>query len=132
MHENLEIFRLSGGLARHAAARQELVARNTAHADTPGYRSQDLPAFAESYRSADGAVALQTSRPGHMVGANGAAAAPRIRPVDAPGTTSPNGNTVSLETEMVRAAEVRHTHELALSVYQSALSVLRTSLGRGR
>ena len=48
-----------------------------------------------------------------------------------PGPSAPNGNTVSLETEMVRATEVRHQHEMALSVYQSALGVLRTSLGRG-
>ena len=51
--------------------------------------------------------------------------------VDAPDSQSPNGNTVSLEDEMVKAADVRHQHELALAVYSSALNILRTSLGRG-
>ena len=49
-----------------------------------------------------------------------------IRPV------RPVGNTVSLETEMMKAVEVRHDHEMALSVYQTSLGILRTSLGRGR
>ncbi len=48
------------------------------------------------------------------------------------GQASPNGNTVSLETEMMKATEVRHQHDLALSVYPTSLNILRTALGRGR
>jgi flagellar basal-body rod protein FlgB len=33
---------------------------------------------------------------------------------------------------MMKAAEVRHQHELALSIYQNALGILRTSIGRPR
>ena len=129
MHQTLEIFRLAGGLAGHAAARQDVIARNVAHADTPGYRARDIAPFAESYRDGGAGLAMQATRAGHLA----SAAAP------GPGTTaevaasaSPNGNSVSLEAEMVKATETRHDHELALAVYKSALGILRTSLGRAR
>ena len=41
MFEGLEIFQLAGGVARHAASRQAVVAQNIANADTPGYRARD-------------------------------------------------------------------------------------------
>jgi hypothetical protein len=31
---------------------------------------------------------------------------------------------------MLRAADLRHKHEMALTVYASAMGILRTSLGR--
>ena len=43
---------------------------------------------------------------------------------------APNGNTVSIEYELVRQADAKRQFDLSLSVYQSGLSLLRTSLGR--
>jgi flagellar basal-body rod protein FlgB len=43
---------------------------------------------------------------------------------------SPNGNSVSLETEMVKAADTQREHDLALAVYGKSLDILRASLGR--
>ena len=42
----------------------------------------------------------------------------------------PNGNSVSLETEMLRAVDVQRQHSLALAIYRSGLSVLRTAISR--
>ena len=50
--------------------------------------------------------------------------------VDAGGEPSPNGNTVSIEDELVRQADAKRQFDLSLYVYQSGLSLLRTSLGR--
>jgi flagellar basal-body rod protein FlgB len=126
MFEKLEIMRLAGGLAAHASARQSEVARNVANADTPGYRARDLPSFEEAYRQRL-ETPMRATRPGHLTEGEGGAS---WRPVDAPDAESPNGNTVSLEDQMVRAAEVRHQHDLALGVYSSTLNILRTSIGR--
>ena len=46
------------------------------------------------------------------------------------GMTSPNGNTVSLETEMMKAAQTRGQFDMAVGVYKSALNILKSSLGR--
>jgi len=43
---------------------------------------------------------------------------------------SPNGNTVSLEEQMVLAAETRGNFELAATLYAKHLSLLRTAIGR--
>lgn len=43
---------------------------------------------------------------------------------------TPNGNTVSIETEMMKAVEARHQFDMALNIYRSVSAVVRTSLGR--
>ena len=127
MFDRIEIFQMATGMARHAAMRQALVARNIANADTPGYRARDLPSFAETYRTAP-QLALETRRPGHMRPPAPAGGFGAVEIADDP--ASPNGNTVSLEMEMVRAADIRRQHELALSIYASSLNILRSSIGR--
>jgi len=43
---------------------------------------------------------------------------------------SPNGNTVSLEAEMIRSTELRQQHDMAIGIYQKSLQIMRTSMGR--
>ena len=115
MFENLEIFDLAAARARHAATRQGVIAQNVANADTPGYRAQDIQPFEEIFDRLDpGNRAFDTALERRM---------------NAPGAVSPNGNSVSLEMEMVRSVEAQRSHSRALMVYQSAMTVLRTSLG---
>jgi len=123
---SLEIMRMASGLARHAGDRQDVVARNIANADTPGYRAEDVAPFAELYERGD-TGGLRATRAGHF-GAGETALAASL--VEVGGEASPNGNTVSLEDEMIRSADVRHGHEMATSIYKSSLDILRTSLGR--
>ena len=47
-----------------------------------------------------------------------------------PATTSPDGNTVSLEHEMMRSVSARQQHEMALGIYSMARDVLRATIGR--
>lgn len=129
MFEKLEITRMAQALAAHAGARQTAVAQNIAQADTPGYRAVDLPDFAASYHEADAGMALRATRPGHL-GAVGEG--PEFQVQTVRGAASPDGNTVSVETEMVKAVQVRQEHEMALAIYRSVADVLRTSLGRSR
>lgn len=126
------ILSMARAMTAHATARQTIVARNVAHADTPGYKAADLPDFAEVWRHTPQG-GLRTTRPGHM-GADfgGAGFGPAaLRPrADPRAEKNPNGNTVSLETEMMRAADIRREHELSISIYKSALGLMRASLGR--
>jgi flagellar basal-body rod protein FlgB len=50
----------------------------------------------------------------------------------ASGREAPNGNTVSLEGEMVKSVEARQAHEMALAIYRATSDVVRASLGRSR
>jgi len=109
MFGKLEVTRMAQALAAHAGARQGVIAQNIAHADTPGYRARDLTPFEDTYRAGNRPDAL-------------------VRPV--PGAASPNGNSVSLETEMVKAVDVKQQHDMALSIYRSVSEIIRASLGR--
>ena len=126
MLESLDITRMATALADHAAKRLDLIARNVAQADTPAYKAMDLPDFAQVYGDTEG-QGMRATRPGHLDGA-GTAPEPVAEP--SKGEASPNGNTVSVEREMVKSAMVRQDHEMALAVYRSTQDILRASIGR--
>lgn len=126
MFKNLEMFQTSFDMARHAGARQGVTAANMANADTPGYRAREIAPFAESY-VARGATDLKATRSGHL-GASAATASPRVSFSDA--EPAPNGNSVSIEHEMLKAVEIHREHNRALAIYKHSLDVLRMSIGR--
>lgn len=127
MFDTLEIVRMAAGSARHANLRQTVVAQNIAHANTPGYRAQDIPSFAETVSEGPQAQAMRRTRANHLPGS---AAGFRNAPRAVDGTRGPDGNTVSIETEMMRTAELRMQHDTALAIYRSAISAIRSSLGQ--
>jgi flagellar basal-body rod protein FlgB len=127
---DIAILRLAGSLASYASVRQGVIAENIANADSPGFRARDLVPFAEVFAArAQPAFAPGATRPGHFAFE---AAAPRMamRETHAPGTLNPNGNSVGLEDQMMRAAQVKLQHDLALGVYSKSLAILRAGLGR--
>ncbi|QFT58362.1 flagellar basal body rod protein FlgB [Sulfitobacter sp. THAF37] len=126
MFENLEIFRMSAALARYGGQKQAVIAQNVANADTPGYRARDLPAFDTLYTQRGASAAQKATRAGHMNGAREGQAA--LIPVEAGGQDSPNGNQVSLETEMLKSVEAKRSHDRALAIYKSSLGILRSAI----
>ena len=127
MFEKLEITRMAQALAAHAGARQGAVAQNIAQADTPGYRAMDVADFATAYRDADAGVTMRATRAGHISQTERSL---DLAPRTLRGVASPDGNTVSLESEMVKAVEVRQEHDMALAIYRSVSDIIRASLGR--
>ena len=126
MFNSLEIFQTSYAMARHAGARQAVTAANMANADTPGYRARSIASFADSYAGHD-ASTMRASRTGHL-GSTSISGKPTVQFSDA--ESSPNGNSVSLEQEMINAVEIQREHNRALAIYKHSLDVLRSSIGR--
>jgi flagellar basal-body rod protein FlgB len=126
MFEKLELTRMAQGLAANAGARLGIIAQNVANADTPGYKARDLPDFAETYAAGDG-LAMRATRAHHFGAPDNPAP---VEPIFAGGSASPNGNTVSLEMEMVKSVEARQSHDMALAIYRATSDVIRASLGR--
>ena len=126
MFDDLSITRMAQALAAQSAARLGLIARNVAQADTPGYRAVDLPSFADSYQQAE-PDGMRATRPGHLHSRG-----QMMEPVEqgSGGEMSPNGNTVSLEHEMVKSVDVRQQHDMAMAVYRNTSDIIRASLGR--
>ncbi len=115
MFESLDVRRMAQAYATHAASRQQAISQNVANADTPGYRSRDAIPFADYWNaSLDGSLADRG----------------RLRLDENPATVAPDGNTVSVEYEMMRAVEARQQHEMALGIYSMSRDLMRASLGR--
>ncbi|MEM9970757.1 MAG: FlgB family protein [Pseudomonadota bacterium] len=129
MFDTPDVMRLAQDLARYAGTRQSVIARNIANADTPGFRARDLEDFSEAFTRASRDMMQATTRPGHQTGAPFEA---RWSTVDTGGRPSPNGNTVSLEEEMVRSTRAQSDHTTALTVYKYSLDIMRSAIGRGR
>ena len=128
MFEDLPLIRMASALSRHAGARHRVIAENVANADTPGYRARDVREFAGYVNEA---FAARATRPGHVTASLNAAQRPAIF-VDPSVQPSGNGNSVSLEAEMVRATETQGQHAMAAAIYRKAHELLRLGLGRAR
>jgi flagellar basal-body rod protein FlgB len=132
---------LDSYLGVHATAlklreqRTELLARNLANADTPGYKAQDLD-FRAALAASAGATAadgsLRTTQARHMV-------SPDAQPLDSGGTTaflryrtplapSLDGNTVDAQLEQAAFADNAVRYQATLSMLSAKFRSLMTAL----
>lgn len=117
MPPDLAILRVAGALGRHSAERHSVIAANIANADTPGFRAKDLEAFAD---------AVRRQRQG-----NGSATF-RQQNINALGAASPNGNTVSLDDQMLRAGAASRAGDIAATIFAKTIAMLRAAGARPR
>jgi flagellar basal-body rod protein FlgB len=136
MLEGIDLFRLTGARMAYLAERQKVISQNIANADTPGYRAQDLPGF--SFASAligaqDSAVApplqLAATNPGHLTNATGSDGTAQPSDEAHPYALKPDGNTVSLEEQMVKANDTGAAFDLASTAYAKSVALLRSAIG---
>lgn len=130
MFTNLTILNDAQAMARHAAARQTTVAQNIANADTPDYKARDMMSFSDVMAKGSAKMAMAVSRPGHIGAGSNAALAHSFE--DKTMEASPDGNTVGVETEMLKSIEAERQHSRAITIYQTSMNILRSSIGRGR
>lgn len=111
-----------------ASQRQAVIARNVANASTPDFLPSDMnekkfAAFMK--REAMGGTPAHGLRGGFD--ANGGSQ--RMLETGADGETTPNGNGVNLERQMMKAAENAMDYQQALGLYRKAAGMWRTALG---
>lgn len=118
-------------------ARQGVLAQNIANADTPNYQAKDLkaPDFS-SYISGDSKLSLSlsttTTQRMHI-------AIPGIAFDDSRKgfstekvknwETTPNGNGVALEDQMIKVTENQMEYQAATTLYSRSLGLLRLAVG---
>jgi flagellar basal-body rod protein FlgB len=105
-------------------ARQGVLAENVANGATPNFRAHDLAAP----ELTSGLAAPRRTDPGHMTLAS-LQGLGRGRSADGFERT-PDGNTVVLEEQMMKAAQNQIDHQMAAMLYQKSLGLLRAALGR--
>lgn len=109
-------------------ARQKVLADNIANANTPGFKPSELrePASTGNTGAASG-FGLERTSPLHLASSSSPGGpetrkAPRYE-------TSPAGNAVSLEDEMLKISSNQADYQLAASLYQKSLAMLKTAVG---
>ncbi len=109
--------------------RQQVLARNIANADTPGYVPDDVEPFQfrSALRNATAPVQLAATRPDHIAGSLAAPSAWAVRRESDPVEATPNGNAVDLEDQMAKLNEVGASHRLATQLYRKYLGMIRTA-----
>lgn len=131
MFENLEVFKMAHAMAVHAGQKQAVVAQNVANSDTPEYKAQSIADFADQYQNSSSQsiwFGQKSTRDTHLHGLQSNRIAATYD--DPSGVGSPNGNTVSLETEMLKSLDAKRQHDRAMAIYKSTLGILRSTLSR--
>ena len=128
MFKNLDLFRMAHSMAVHAGTRQALIAQNIANADTPGYSARDLVPFHQTYRGEAAPAGMKSTRAAHFLG--GESTPFRLQEATQGGGDELNRNNVSVEDELLNAVAAKRQHDRALAIYKSALTIMRSSLGR--
>jgi len=126
MFENITLLDLASRAARHATQRHQVIAENVANADTPGYRARDVEDFQAFVKEQ---FTPRATRPGHLAPGP---ADPRPRIVELALAPAPNGNSVNVEDQALRAVKAQGRHALAMAVYSKSIDILRIGLGRAR
>lgn len=128
MINDVNILKLASSMARHATARHQLLSQNIANADTNNYKAKDLERFSDAY-------ARMAGRPdGKLDGASLDRldkSQYKIEALTGNDLASPNGNTVSIEDQMMRSAETQQQFDAAIAIYKKSIDILRSTLGRG-
>jgi flagellar basal-body rod protein FlgB len=144
MFEEIDLFRVTGARMRYLTERQAVISRNIANADTPHYRAQDLRPFSINSALLKGGVdpgrpgaqageaaTLQMARTrGGHVGQPGGAAAARVTAKGESYDEKVAGNTVSLEEQMLKSADVTNSFALATAAYAKSVTLMKIGIGR--
>ena len=105
--------------------RQKVLAENVANANTPGFQPRDLRDDPRPVASPSSVSMVRTDS-AHILLASTQEAGERSA---ARFETKPSGNAVTLEDEMMKVADNQSQYQLAASLYQKSLAMLRMAVG---
>ncbi|MFO0389254.1 MAG: flagellar basal body rod protein FlgB [Alphaproteobacteria bacterium] len=119
----------------YLSARQSAIAQNVANADTPDYRARDIaePDFKKMAMLAGSSSAqklpMHTTNANHMIVAGHVAA---FEATERKNTyeLNPDGNNVTIEEEMMKAAENQAEYTKVLNLYRKTVDMFKIAIGR--
>lgn len=125
--ESIPLLDLASRKSAWLAARQATVAGNVANANTPGYHARDVAPFADVLARTQ--LELSSTSGAHLtLGGGGGSAGTVDGAADGGFDVSETGNSVGLETEMLKAGEVNRDYALTSNIVRSFHSMLMASL----
>jgi flagellar basal-body rod protein FlgB len=135
---DLPIFAMMKQRLHWLTERQQVLAQNVANANTPGYQAKDLKeldfgAMVEATGSRLAPVATNAGHIGSPIAGSGsvlghARGGDIVKRADF--ETSPSGNTVTLEDQMVKVAQTQMDYEAVTTLYTKSMGLIRMAIGR--
>ncbi|MGJ8544692.1 MAG: flagellar basal body rod protein FlgB [Sulfitobacter sp.] len=130
---NLSIFGLASDRMTWLSARQRVTSENVANAETPNYEAKDVASFStllEGRSTTD--AGLVTTHARHI--SSGSSSVQGIREVTDTSATSTtlDGNTVNLEDQAIRAAEISDQYRMAAQLYRKSYDLLTMAVTGNR
>ncbi len=127
---DLTIFSMMSKRMTWLAKRQQVLAQNIANSDTPKYRPSDLKGqnFGSFLRPTMPRQAMRTTSSGHIEAPR---RPPRFRAEKSTDTyeTTPSGNAVVIEEQLMKVAETQGGYRLATNLYRKHLKMLKSAIG---
>ena len=114
--EPVNLFDLASQQARWLAVRQTAVSSNIANANTPGYGAVDVEPFEAVLNQKQ--VTMRATHPRHIAASAGSGGV-AVRQINDDRPTMPSGNTVVLESELMKSGQVRRSFELNTAIVRS-------------
>ncbi len=127
---DLPLFSMLKTRMRWHQERQKTLAENVSNVDTPGFKARDLklPTFTQLVDGGKAAGPMRTD-PKHMAMSNGAGAGFGVNGRSG-FVTTPSGNAVNLEDEMMKVSQNALDYQSVTSLYQRSLGLIRTAIGK--
>jgi flagellar basal-body rod protein FlgB len=143
--DDIPLFAMLKSRMGYLSERQKVIAQNVANGDTPDYQPRDLKAYSfkatldqqasgQPYRggpvspTATSGVQMVATSASHMAPSRPASA---WRAPEGPDSeTTLDGNSVTLEDQMLKMTDARMNYDAAVSFYQKSMAMLKQSTRR--
>ena len=110
--------------------RQAVLAENVANADTPQYQARDLAPFTFGDAMKQANIGMSVTHAGHIIPASMAGVnAKTIKTKN--NEILPSGNSVDLETEMMKVSQTSVDYQEATSIYKKLIGMFHIALKGG-
>ncbi|MGB5950123.1 MAG: flagellar basal body protein [Parvibaculum sp.] len=138
---DLPIFTMMKQRLHWLTERQQVLSQNVANANTPGYAAKDLKELDfGAMVDASGPKLAPVATSSMHIGSPVAGAAASFNLGQARGgerakapdfETTPDGNSVVLEDQMIKVAQTQMDYETVTSLYSKSLGLIRLAIGNG-
>jgi flagellar basal-body rod protein FlgB len=130
--QKIPVFKMMAAKMQWLEHRQRVLAQNVSNSDTPGYVPHDLKKldFRKSIQKDSFRLQLATTSAAHMPGGIQKTAFGAEQKSKNNYETSPTGNAVILEEQMIKVADTAAEHQLMTNLYKKQLGMFRIALGR--
>lgn len=116
------------------SARQSVLAQNVSNAQTPGYEARDLKPYSfretlsQTHSTSSG---LATTHRGHIKQSDITTASTKVRTDDGFWETTPDGNSVVLEQQMMKISQNQMEFQSAINLYKKSVGMMKIALSGG-